>query len=179
MDYSFSPRTLQKTRPLILAQSCIDPRSECHPSLNVLASMLCSLWVLWLPGRGRHSDAIAITGADHKCGQNPVSSCSQVENKAKFSIPSVAQQHGSQYCCYCYSSAGWSECSDTLELVVTGIYYKKTCSLPTLRLYQALFSMDGITPDNRETFIHYDNYRDTPQLRSIPSDSLELHSSGE
>ncbi|XP_076424755.1 leukocyte immunoglobulin-like receptor subfamily B member 3A isoform X5 [Peromyscus maniculatus bairdii] len=47
------------------------------------------------------------------------------ENKAKFSIPSVTQQHGGQYRCYCYSSAGWSEHSDILEIVVTGIHTYK------------------------------------------------------
>ncbi|XP_076424557.1 paired immunoglobulin-like receptor B [Peromyscus maniculatus bairdii] len=71
----------------------------------------------------------------HKEGsQNPLDTQTpeKPENKAKFSIPSVTQQHGGQYCCYCYSSAGWSEPSDTLEIVVIGIYYHNKPSLSVL-----------------------------------------------
>ncbi|XP_059099994.1 leukocyte immunoglobulin-like receptor subfamily B member 3 [Peromyscus eremicus] len=144
------------------------------------------------------------------------------ENKANFSIPSVTQQHGGQYRCYCYSSAGWSERSDTLELVVTGIYYSKLrlTALPSpvvtsggnitlqcvsqegydkliltkndqkvfrslnsqfihsIRQYQALFSIDHVTPDHRGTFRCYGYYKDTPQLWSVPSEPLEVHISG-
>lgn len=44
----------------------------------------------------------------------------QSENKAEFSISNIDQNHAGRYqCCY-QTHDGWSDYSDTLELVVTG-----------------------------------------------------------
>uniref|UniRef100_A0A8D1VBY0 Ig-like domain-containing protein n=1 Tax=Sus scrofa TaxID=9823 RepID=A0A8D1VBY0_PIG len=76
-------------------------------------------------------------------------------DKAKFFIQYMTQDYAGRYQCYCHSPTGRSEQT------------------------WALFPVGPVTPSHRAMFRCYGCLRDKPQVRSPPSDPLELLVSGE
>ncbi|XP_027298512.2 leukocyte immunoglobulin-like receptor subfamily A member 6 isoform X1 [Cricetulus griseus] len=108
---------------LVVSGNLQKPSIWAHPGSVVSSGSSVTIWCA--------GTVQALTYVIHKEGSpGPSHTETQVDhnNKAKFSIPSVSSLNAGRYNCYSYSSAGWTEHSDTLELVVTGVHDGK----PTL-----------------------------------------------
>ncbi|XP_046537768.1 leukocyte immunoglobulin-like receptor subfamily B member 4 isoform X2 [Equus quagga] len=82
-----------------------------------------SVWCQGIPGAQEYR--LEKAGSLEFWGkQNPLVS----GDKAKFSILHMTETYAGRYECYYLSPTGWSERSDPLELVVTGVYENPTLS---------------------------------------------------
>ncbi|XP_070079430.1 leukocyte immunoglobulin-like receptor subfamily B member 4 isoform X4 [Equus caballus] len=82
-----------------------------------------SVWCQGIPGAQEYR--LEKAGSPEFWGkQSPLLS----GDKAKFSILHMTETYAGRYQCYYLSPTGWSERSDPLELVVTGVYENPTLS---------------------------------------------------
>ncbi|XP_075798914.1 paired immunoglobulin-like receptor B [Microtus pennsylvanicus] len=100
---------------LLVSGTLHKPTIKAEPGSIVASGILMTIWC-----QGTLDAEIYVLQKEGSQKPLDMQTPDKAENKTKFPIPSVTHLHAGQYHCYCYSSAGWTERSDTLELVVTG-----------------------------------------------------------
>ncbi|XP_029335096.1 leukocyte immunoglobulin-like receptor subfamily B member 3 [Mus caroli] len=113
--YVWSPRS--ESLELLVSGNLQKPTIKAEPGSVIASKRAMTIWC-----QGNLDAEVYFLYNERSQKPQSTQTLQEPGNKGKFFIPSVTGQHAGRYRCYCYSSAGWSQPSDTLELVVTGIY---------------------------------------------------------
>ncbi|XP_076783863.1 leukocyte immunoglobulin-like receptor subfamily A member 5 isoform X1 [Arvicanthis niloticus] len=99
-------------------------------------------------------------------------------NKAEFFFPSIQQNHAGRYHCYYQTHVGWSENSDSLDLMVTGLYRKPHLSVlssPVVRLGENV-TLQCVSQLGYDGFVLT---KEESQKLSLIRDSQYIYSNGQ
>uniref|UniRef100_A0A8C5KJZ7 Ig-like domain-containing protein n=1 Tax=Jaculus jaculus TaxID=51337 RepID=A0A8C5KJZ7_JACJA len=117
LGLSLGPRTS------VLAGNLLKPTIRAEPGSVVTSGMRVTIFCEGT--KGVHEYYVYRDGSLYPWStQRPLDG----RNEAEFSIPYIEHYDAGQYHCNYWTSAGWSQYSDPLELVVTGFYVNPSLS---------------------------------------------------
>ncbi|XP_043849946.1 leukocyte immunoglobulin-like receptor subfamily B member 3 [Dromiciops gliroides] len=125
-----SPTIMTPTLSVLLCLGlCLGPRTRAkaytppRPSLRAEKGSLVPMGrSVTLRCRGEQGADYYLLEKKEEYGTNPIMEVKSDETEVEFSIPSVTANNAGTYCCLYRHSSLWSQRSDPLHLVVTGLY---------------------------------------------------------